>query len=98
MCNPNYRITIVPLTEHGEKDFPEELRGGVECEGLVLIADKGDSTLCTVQSMSKSDIAAAIAGDSCLLSASHIAKAIRESKEMELRFMSPLDLLKNLAK
>lgn len=85
MCNPNYRITIEPISDEARENFPEELRGGIECEGYALIADKGSKTEVNIQSMSNGDIAIGIANTPCLLASAHIAKAMQEAREIEMK-------------
>ena len=98
MYNPNFRITIEPISEAGKKDFPEELRGGVECQGYVLIADQCGKTEVNVMHMSKSDIAIGISQTPLLLASAHIAKAMREANEMELKSRAFSDLMNKLGR
>ena len=94
----NYRIVIEAISEHGKKELPEELRGGVECEGFVIIADKGEGSTTVIQDVNKIDIASSLACSNALMSAAHIAKAMREARKIENTPSSFADLLKELAR
>lgn len=78
----NYRIIVEPISDEA-KDIPEEYRTGVECGGFTLIADLGKSALYTFQSVNVIDIAHAMSRESILMQAAHIAKAMREAKQMK---------------
>lgn len=50
-----------------------------------------------IQRMSKADIASGIANTPVLLASAHIAKAMREARDIEMKAMSLPDLMKKLA-
>ena len=92
----NYRIKIEPISEEGEKNLSADLRNGIDCAGFTLIANMGTKTQIVIQRMSSHDLAEAFAGESKFMAAAHIGKAIREARDIEVKPISPLDLMRNL--
>lgn len=78
----NYRIIIEPISERGEKELPEKLRGGVECEGFVLMSNTAAGNAVILQGVRRIDVAAGIASSDDLMAAAYVAKALRKSKKL----------------
>lgn len=97
---PIYRIKVEVIgNEHEEINLSEELRGGVECSGFVLMYDKTDEIATTaIQHLRLTDVATLIASDGDMMAASLIAKAMRDGKRYIMEDRNPLaDLLKKIA-
>ena len=89
-----YRIRIEEIGESvGLKDEMRE----IECDGFVIIGDRKNNTSVCVHNVSNMDIAVAIAGNSHLMGASIIAKALREAKDLEKEDDPLANLLKGLS-
>ena len=70
-------------------DPSEELRAeyriGMPCEGFAILSDAGDSVACSIENMSRLDMAQAIFADTDMLAASIIAHGLYESSEFARR-------------
>ena len=90
----DYRIKMEPISEKGQEKLSDDLRNGIECKGFTLIANLGDKTQVVIQGMSTHDLAEAFAGEAKFMAAAHVGKAIQESREIEAKPFSPLEILK----
>ena len=83
MENPIYRITVEVIGDEKEQcKFGDSLRGGVECDGFAILANKGKSGTTIIHSISNIDMAAIIAGSDEMMATSIIAKAMREARDI----------------
>lgn len=96
---PIYRIKVEVIgTEDEEHKINETLRG-VECNGFVILGNKGESTSTAIHGVSNIDIATMIATSGEMMAASLIAQAMREGKKYMREERSPLvDILKAMSK
>ena len=84
MEKPIYRIKVEVIGEEQEEaKVSETLRGGVECDGFAILANKGKGGTTALHSISNIDLAAIIAGSDEMLGASIIAKALRDSMALK---------------
>jgi len=71
----------------------------VDCNGFVILCDKGDRGTSIMHNVSNIDIAHALAGNGNLMAASLIALAMREGRKYIQEESNPLvDLLKAMSK
>ena len=89
----NYRITVEPLTEEGKREFPGKLRS-FECEGFTIITRGEGVNMVCIQSMNKTENAAAIFQDKSLFASSKIAEGMYKAEKIECESVSMLDILK----
>ena len=82
MENPIYRITVEVIGDEKEHELGDSLRGGVECDGFAIIANKGKGGTTAIHAISNIDLAAIIAGSDEMMAASVIAKALREALDI----------------
>ena len=82
MENPVYRITVEVIGDEKDHEIGDSLRGGVECDGFAIIANKGKGGQTVIHGISNLDLACIIAGNDDLMGASVIAKALREAKDI----------------
>ena len=80
MENPTYRITVEVIDDEKGHELGDSLRGGVECDGFAIIANKGKSGQVSIHGISNIDLACIIAGNDEMTGASVIAKALREAR------------------
>ena len=82
-----YRIRVEALDDgEGKREqLDQEYTDGIECEGFVILADKGEDTYESLHNVSRLDIAEMMAKSSVMMAASVIAKALRESEEITER-------------
>ncbi len=90
----DYRIKMEPISEKGQEKLSDDLRNGIECKGFTLIANLGDKTQVVIQGMSTHDLAEAFAGEAKFMAVAHVGKAIQESREIEAKPFSPLEIFK----
>lgn len=64
-------------------ELTKEFIDGIPCDGFVICADKGNGSSVAIHDVTLMDIAAMIGETSKLMSAAHIAKAMREAKAIE---------------
>lgn len=76
-----YRIKIEALdpSEEQRAEYPMD----IECEGLLIIANREDSFKTCVRGMNRMDIAECIANDRTLLGSAYIARGILDALEAE---------------
>ena len=82
MENPVYRITVEVIGDEKDHEIGDSLRGGVECDGFAIIANKGKGGQTVIHGISNLDLACIIAGNDELMGASVIAKALREAHDL----------------
>lgn len=82
MENPTYRITVEVIGDEKDHELGDSLRGGVECDGFAILANKGKSGTNVIHGISNIDLAAIIAGNDEMMGASIIAKALREARDI----------------
>lgn len=82
MENPVYRITVEVIGDEKDHEIGDSLRGGVECDGFAIIANKGKGGQTVIHGISNLDLACIIAGNDELMGASVIAKALREAHDI----------------
>lgn len=81
-----YKIRIECTDAEEQQRFDEELEGGVECDGFVLIAKKGEHKGSAIlHDINMIDLACLIAGNDDLMEASIIAKALAEARERKMK-------------
>lgn len=97
---PIYRIKIEVIgTEDKNCKIDETLRGGIDCNGFVILCDKGSCSSAYMCNVSNFEVACAIAGSGELMAASLLAQAMREGRKYIREERSPLaDLLKAMSK
>lgn len=82
MENLTYRITVEVIGDEKGPKLGDSMRGGVECDGFAIIANKGKGGTTAIHGISNIDLAAIIAGSDELMGASVIAKALREARDI----------------
>ena len=80
MENPTYRITVEVIDDETGHERGDTPRGGVECDGFAIIANKGKSGQVAIHGISNIDLACIITGNDEMTGASVIAKALREAR------------------
>lgn len=97
---PIYRIKVEVIGEEEEGcELDETLRGGVDCNGFVILCNKEESTSASIHGVSNVDIATMIAPSGEMMAASLIAKAMRDGKKYLQESRNPLvDILKAMSK
>lgn len=67
-------------------DPSEELRAeyriGIPCEGFAILIDAGKDVICSIENMSRLDMAQAIFADDDMMAAAIIARGLHESNEI----------------
>lgn len=82
MKEPIYRINVEVVGEEDECKVSPELRGGVPCNGFVIIADTDEGGTVEAHRVSLYDMAQAFSKEGTLLAAAHLGKAMKEAEEM----------------
>lgn len=100
---PIYRVKVEVIGEEMDDcKVSEILRGGVECNGFVILSNNGDHTSAAIHAVSSIDIAHMIAPSGEMMAASLIAQAMREGKKYLNEAKNPLnplvDILKAMSK
>lgn len=96
---PIYRIKIEVIGAEDEECKINETLRGVDCNGFVILCDKGDHSTSILHHISNIDIACALAGDGDLMAASLIAQAMCEGKKYIREERSLMvDILKAMSK
>lgn len=78
-----YRIKIEPIEGAGGAMISDKLREPIECDGFVILGDRGKRSVNVKHDINDIVIASIIAEDTDILGASYIAKAMREASEMQ---------------
>lgn len=100
MKEPIYRIKVEVIGEETEDcKINETLRGGVDCNGFVILCNKEDSSEVAIHRVSNIDIATMLAPSGEMMAASLLAQAMREGKKYLQESRNPLvDILKAMSK
>lgn len=92
---PIYRIKIEVIGEEKADGKLDETLRGVDCNGFVILCDKGDRCTSILHNVTNIDIAHALAGNGNLMAASMVAQAMRECRKYIQEERNPLaDFLK----
>lgn len=78
-----YRIKIEPIEDVEDAMISDELPKPIECDGFVILGDRGKRGVIVRQNINDLEIASILAEDTAILGASSIAKAMREASEMK---------------
>ena len=100
MKEPIYRIKVEVIGEETEDyKINETLRGGVDCNGFVILCNKEDSSEVAIHRVSNIDIATMLAPSGEMMAASLLAQAMREGKKYLQESRNPLvDIIKAMSK
>lgn len=80
--DPVYRVKV-ELVSGEDTELAKKLKEGIECEGFVILANREKDHHCVLHHISIMDIATMIAGNSYMLGAGILAKAMREAKDLK---------------
>lgn len=78
-----YRIKIEPIEGAEGAKISDELLEPIECDGFVILGNRGRTSVNIMHDINDIEIASIIAEDTDILGASIIAKAMREDSEMK---------------
>ena len=93
---PIYRIKVEVIGEEkNDCKIDETLRGGVLCDGFVILGNREDASNVSIHGVSNIDIATMIAPSGEMMAASLLAQAMRKGKKYLNEARNPLaDILK----
>lgn len=78
-----YRIRVEMIEGEDGERFDERFAEGIECNGFVILGDKGDDACCAIHDVNTMRIAEMIAHHSDMSAAAVIAQALREAEEIK---------------
>lgn len=97
---PIYRIKVEVIGAEDEGcKVGETILNGLDCNGFVILCEKGGRSSAYLHHVSSVDIACAIAGSGELVAASMIAQAMREGRKYIREERNPMaELIRTMTK